>query len=50
MGNGDYSLSSVPTGDQTIRVSVSSYQMVEGPFTVNAGSNSVPNIELDPAP
>ncbi len=48
--NGDYSLSSVPTGDQTIRVSVSGYQTVEGPFTVNAGSNSVPNIELNPAP
>lgn len=49
-GNGDFSLPSVPVGNQTIRVSVSSYLTVEGPFTVSAGSNSVPNIELDPAP
>lgn len=46
--NGDFLLSDIPTGDRVIRISAPGYETVEGPYTINEGSNAVPSITLNP--
>ena len=48
--NGDFLLAGIPTGDRVVRISAAGYETVEGPYTINEGSNAVPSIMLNPIP
>ncbi len=47
---GNFNISNIPVGNQTMRASAPGYETGEGPAVISADSNTVINIPLNPTP